>query len=83
VAGEQDACLETGMNGYPLAALERTMKIQEAILRALAKKITWWQTGQIIGMSARCGDGPGATRSLGTPAWRRAKARLSAGYRRC
>jgi hypothetical protein len=35
-AREQDAC----MNRYPMAALERTMKIQEVILRALAKKIT-------------------------------------------
>jgi hypothetical protein len=26
------------MNRYPMAALERTMKIQEVILRALAKK---------------------------------------------
>ena len=28
------------MNCYPMAALERTMKIQEVILRALAEKIT-------------------------------------------
>ena len=31
------------MNRCPMAALERTMKIQEVNLRALAKKITWWQ----------------------------------------
>jgi hypothetical protein len=29
------------MNCHPMAALERRMKIQEVILRALAKKITW------------------------------------------
>ena len=34
----QDACLETGMNCYPMAALERTMKIQEVILRAFGKE---------------------------------------------
>src|ERR1022692_3208139 len=52
-AREQDACLETGMNCYPMAALERTMKIQEVILRALAKKITWWQADEIIGITYR------------------------------
>jgi hypothetical protein len=35
------------------AALERTMKIQEVILRALAKKITWWQAAEIIGITDR------------------------------
>lgn len=29
------------------------MKIQEVILRALAKKITWWQAAEIIGVSDR------------------------------
>jgi transposase-like protein len=27
------------------------MKVQEVILRALAKKITWWQAAEIIGIS--------------------------------
>jgi hypothetical protein len=36
-----------------MAALERTMKIQEVILRALAKKITWWQAAEIIGITHR------------------------------
>ena len=31
------------MREYPPSAVERAMKIQEVILRALAKKITWWQ----------------------------------------
>ena len=26
------------------------MKIQEVILRAMAKKITWWQAAEIIGV---------------------------------
>src|SRR3979411_401691 len=38
---------------YPRAAVERAMKIQEVILRALAKKITWWQAAEIIGISDR------------------------------
>ena len=33
--------------------MERMMKIQEVILRAMAKKITWWQAAEIIGMSDR------------------------------
>jgi hypothetical protein len=41
------------MKCYPMAALERTMKIQEVILRALAKKITWWQAAEIIGTTDR------------------------------
>jgi hypothetical protein len=32
-----------GMFSYTRAAMERTMKVQEVILRAVAKKITWWQ----------------------------------------
>ena len=41
------------MNCYPRAAMERMMKIQEVILRALAKKITWWQAAEIIGITDR------------------------------
>jgi hypothetical protein len=32
---------EDGMEQIPAAEVERTMKVQEVILRALAKKITW------------------------------------------
>src|ERR1017187_4569229 len=38
---------------YPKAAVERGMKAQEVILRAMAKKITWWQAAEIIGISDR------------------------------
>jgi transposase len=41
------------MNCYPRAAVERMMKIQEVILRAMAKKITWWQAAEIIGITDR------------------------------
>jgi hypothetical protein len=33
---------------YRKAAVERAMKVQEVILRAMAKKITWWQAAEII-----------------------------------
>ena len=41
------------MDSYSKAAMERAMKIQEVILRAMAKKITWWQAAEIIGISDR------------------------------
>jgi len=41
------------MDCYSKAAMERAMKVQEVILRAMAKKITWWQAAEIIGISDR------------------------------
>jgi transposase len=41
------------MDFYSQAAMERAMKVQEVILRAMAKKITWWQAAEIIGISDR------------------------------
>ena len=41
------------MDSYSKAAVERAMKVQEVILRAMAKKITWWQAAEIIGISER------------------------------
>src|ERR1039457_2186673 len=41
------------MISYTQAAMERAMKVQEVILQALAKKITWWQAAEIIGISDR------------------------------
>src|SRR5579862_3902495 len=42
-----------GMESYSRAAMERAMKVQEVILRAVAKKITWWQAAEIMGISDR------------------------------
>jgi len=41
------------MISYAKAAMEREMKVQEVIMRALAKKITWWPAAEIIGISDR------------------------------
>jgi len=41
------------MDFYSKTAMERAMKVQEVILRAMAKKITWWQAAEIIGISDR------------------------------
>jgi hypothetical protein len=38
---------------YRKAAVERAMKIQEVILRAVAKRITWWQAAEIMGITDR------------------------------
>lgn len=41
------------MSYYGATAQERAMKVQEVILRALARKITWWQAAEILGISDR------------------------------
>jgi transposase len=41
------------MPEYSAIAWERAMKVQEVILRAMAKEITWWQAAEIIGISDR------------------------------
>ena len=42
-----------GMKQSTEAAWERAMKIQEVMLRAMAKRITWWQAAEIIGIGCR------------------------------
>jgi helix-turn-helix protein len=41
------------MASYTKAAMQRATKLQEVILRAMAKKITWWQAAEIIDISDR------------------------------
>lgn len=41
------------MEQIPAAELERVMRVQDVILRAMAKKITWWQAAEILGVSER------------------------------
>ena len=41
------------MRFYSAGEMERTMKVQEVILRAMAKRITWWQAAEILGISCR------------------------------
>ena len=45
--------MQTSVESYPRAAVERAMKVQEVILRALARKLTWYQAAEIIGISDR------------------------------
>src|ERR1700722_18320772 len=44
--------MQRSMESYPRAAVERAMKVQEVILRAMGK-INWWQAAEIIGISDR------------------------------
>lgn len=41
------------MEHYPIPAMERTMKIQEVILKAMSGQIHWIQAAEIIGISDR------------------------------
>ncbi len=41
------------MASYTKAAMERATKVQEVILRAMAKKIAWWQAAEIIDICDR------------------------------
>ena len=41
------------MKHYSEAAVERMMKVQEVILRAIAGKLRWWEAAQILGVSDR------------------------------
>jgi hypothetical protein len=45
--------MELRVETYPRATVERAMKVQEVILRAMAKKISWWQAAEILGISDR------------------------------
>ena len=41
------------MERYPRAAVERVMKVQEVMLRAIARKLTWFQAAEILGITDR------------------------------
>ena len=38
---------------YSAAEMERMMKMQDVLLQAMAKKITWWQAAEILGVTDR------------------------------
>src|SRR5512135_3024983 len=38
---------------YPSSAVERTMKVQEVILRAIDGRLKWYQAAEILGISDR------------------------------
>ena len=38
---------------YSAAELERTLKVQEVIAKAMARKLTWWEAAEIMGVTDR------------------------------
>jgi hypothetical protein len=34
---------------YSTAEMERMMKVQDVLLKAMAKKLTWWAAAEIVG----------------------------------
>jgi len=38
---------------YSAAEMERMMKLQDVLLKAMAKRITWWEAAEIIGVTDR------------------------------
>src|SRR5260370_3599994 len=43
----------TASRQYPAAEVERMMKLQEVLLKAMARKMTWWEAAEIIGVTDR------------------------------
>jgi transposase len=41
------------MEGYPMPAVERAMKVQAVILKAISGQLQWWQAAEILGVSCR------------------------------
>ena len=41
------------MKHYSGAAVERMMKVQEVIMRAMAKKLKWFEAAEVLGISVR------------------------------
>jgi transposase len=41
------------MGDYPSPAVERAMKVQEVILKAIGGQLQWWQAAEILGVSCR------------------------------
>ena len=45
--------MESTEEQIPVAEMERRMKIQEVILKAMAGKLKWWEAAEIIGVTDR------------------------------
>ncbi len=41
------------MDDYPVSAVERAMKVQAVILKAISGQLQWWQAAEILGISCR------------------------------
>jgi len=41
------------MHDYPAPAVERAMKVQTVILKAISGQWQWWQAAEVLGVSCR------------------------------
>jgi len=41
------------MDGYLMSAVERAIKVQAVILKAMSGQLQWWQAAEILGVSCR------------------------------
>jgi Mlc titration factor MtfA (ptsG expression regulator) len=53
LSGEVSGVPVCGMKRSTEATWERAINIQEVMLRAMAKRIAWWQAAEMIGISCR------------------------------
>jgi hypothetical protein len=53
------------MELIPEAEVERLMRVRDVMLQAIAKKITWWQAAEILGVHEQCGGGNGSMTNTG------------------
>jgi transposase len=64
---------------YSAAEMERMMKLQDVLLKAMAGKMSWWDAAEIIGVTERTMRRwrerlqKGGVRGLGGPAERQAE----------
>src|SRR5215469_17769491 len=49
----QAGLMDTSSRAVPAREMERMMKLQDVILKALAKKLTWTEAAEIASMSVR------------------------------
>ena len=53
LASEMSAFEAAGVGEHAGHGLLHAMKVQEVILQAMSKKITWWQAAEILGFGDR------------------------------
>ena len=65
--------------------MERMMKLQDVLLKAMAKKITWWDAAEIIGVTDRTmrrwRERLEEGRLRGVSGWAKRQAQLASGCR--
>src|ERR1700674_2720925 len=45
--------VEHNNQAWPAAEMERVMKVQEVMLKAMAGKLKWWEAAEVVGVTDR------------------------------